>query len=55
MGAAPRPELPDDLKLSVCDNIRDSLPAGAAVAGELTALRTRRASVESKLYSAFLA
>jgi len=51
----PHPELPDDLTRPVCDNIRDSLPAGAAVADKLTASRVGHCSVDWKLYSALLA
>jgi hypothetical protein len=46
MSAAPHPELPDDLKLSVWDNMRGRPPAGADVAGKLKVLRKRHAPVD---------
>lgn len=55
MSAAPYPELPDDLKPSVWDNMKVGHPAGADVAGMLKVLRKKHTSVAWKRSSTRLA
>lgn len=55
MSAAPHPELPDDPKRSVWDNMKGGLPAGADVAGMLRVLRMKHTSVAWERSSTLLA